>query len=76
VVWNIAAGTIWFVNTSDKACEAFLRQFEDTFDTTLIPQTPRHVALRALSGDSNHVDRAAVTTFSKEEPKYRLVAAG
>ncbi len=75
VIVHPGAGMVWFGNTGDKACEAFVQQFEDTFETALIAQSPRHLALRILQGDASGIDGAATTTFSKQAPSYQFVAA-
>lgn len=75
VIWHPNAGLVWFGNTGEKACEAFIQHFEDTFDVALVAQTPRHLALRILEGDATGLDRTAPTSFSKEMPAYQLAAA-
>ncbi len=76
VVWHPGAGQIWFGSAGENACEAFVRQFEETFETGLVAATPRHLGLRLLAGDAEAIDRAAVTSFSKQAPSYKLVGAG
>jgi len=75
VIWHANAGMIWFGNTGERAREAFVRHFEDTFEVALIAQTPRYVGLRLLSGDVEAIDRAAPAAFSKQAPAA-LVAVG
>lgn len=73
-IWNVNDGLVWFGNTGEKVCEAFVQQFEDTFDTTLIAQTPRHLGLRLLEGDATAIDRAAPAQFSKQAPAAMALA--
>jgi DNA recombination-dependent growth factor C len=78
VVWNPNAGIVWLGNASEAVAEKFVRQFEDTFDVTLIPQTPRHLGLRLLGGDAEAIERVAASVFSKESPAGaagRVIAA-
>lgn len=75
VIWNPNAGLVWFGNTGEKTCEAFVQHFEDTFGVTLIAQTPRHLGLRITGGDADAIDRAAPTCFSKQAPSYMLAIA-
>jgi hypothetical protein len=75
VVWHPGQGIIWFGSTAEKACEALLRQWGETFETDLVAQTPRHVGLRVLGGDAEAIERAACASFSKEAPSYQLALA-
>ncbi|HVY61307.1 MAG TPA: recombination-associated protein RdgC [Planctomycetota bacterium] len=75
VIWNPNEGIVWFGNTGEKTCEAFIQQFEDTFGVTLIAQGPRHLGLRITGGDADAIDRAASTSFSKQAPAYQLAVA-
>jgi hypothetical protein len=60
-------GIVWFSNTGQRACEACVAHFEETFDVALIPQTPRYLALRLSQGDADAVDRAAPTLFAEPQ---------
>lgn len=75
VIWNPGAGFVWFANTGEKTCEAFLQQFEDTFGVALIAQNPRYLGLRMTGGDADGIDRAVHATFSKQAPGYQLAIA-
>ena len=78
VIWNMAEGLVFFGAPSDAVAEKFVTQFEDTFDVTLIAQTPRHLGLRLLHGDAEAIERAAPAQFSKESQASgrMLVGAG
>jgi DNA recombination-dependent growth factor C len=58
-------GMVWFSNAGQKAGEAFVAHFEETFEIALIPQTPRHLALRTTRGDAEAIDRAVPATFAE-----------
>ena len=47
-----------------KIAEMFVQQFEDTFESTLIPQTPRQLGLRLLHGDAEAIERTAAAAFN------------
>ena len=64
VVLQPNRGIVWFSNTGKKTTELFVAQFEETFEVALIPQNPRNLALRVVSGDADSVDRAEPTVFS------------
>lgn len=76
VIWNQNTGMVFLGATSDKVAEMFVQQFEDTFDVTLIPQTPRHLGLRLTHGDAEAIERAAPTAFSKESQTSSRALAG
>lgn len=48
VVWNPAAGQVWFGSTNAKARELFEDYFSQTFELTLEPQTPFFLAMNIL----------------------------
>ena len=68
-------GMVWFSNAGQKACEAFVAQFEDTFEISLIPQTPRMLGLRIAQGDAEAVDKAGPTVFSAAAAEGTLATA-